>query len=73
MTASGGVMMQIFGASYGPGVVTAKVASLYAGGERRFVAENSVFGDPKPGLDKCLTIVYAFNGDNHTSTCLEHG
>ena len=51
--------IQILDATYGAQDVTKKIVDLYRNyGQRKFIADNKVFGDPLPGLKKCLSITY---------------
>ena len=55
-------MIKISFAGYGVNTdtydVTSQVTKMYADGIRKFPADNKNWGDPSPGHDKCLFIVW---------------
>ena len=50
----------IYGATYGPEDVTAKVRSLRKDQKLSFTVSNTIFGDPWVGIRKTLVIVYKY-------------
>ena len=65
--------LQILGAAYGAGDVTAKTRSLVSNNALVTMAENSVFGDTWPGVVKTYTVTYQYgNGPAAVRCCQEH-
>ena len=57
---SGGNPLTIWGASYGPADVTAKVRAQAGGSEDlALTADNATYGDSWPGVQKALVVVYS--------------
>merc|ERR1712151_123866 len=63
--------IEICGATYFNRDVTGTVRSLFNNGQRSFSASNSVFGDPRRGTVKSLTIVYRRGGQYITRSVAE--
>jgi len=53
--------------------VTAKVAEMVAAGQYSIPANNSVFGDPTPGIVKRLRVEYVLNGKPMQKIAAENG
>ena len=60
--------LDILGAGYGLGDVTAKVKSLIKGNELDFTADISTFGDTWPGSSKFFTLVYQYGRNQPLQT-----
>ena len=66
-------MLQIIKATYGDSDVTQKVLSLVKNGELRIRACNDLFGDPKPGVVKILTVVTSedsYSAEENSFLCI---